>query len=210
MEIRKGHYAKYLHDIAIDQIAEDYINKGFTVNKEVSLGTYQADLVATKENQNIVVEVKTGKLTPDRKKKLAELADYVNTLSNYQFKVAIAKLPKDKELKIDNLEHTLFEYFSNNPPDELTKLATYATPDKVTDIFLNKLFVANNAVIVEGSGIISVQLKFGAGQSADDSFTTHENIPFDFDVQLSFNGKDKLKVDEFTALEIDTSSLDAA
>lgn len=197
MEIRKGHYAKYLHDIAIDQIAEDYRKKGFKVNKEVSLGTYMADLVATKENQNIVVEVKAGKLTPDRKKKLAELADYVNELGNYQFKVAIAKLPQDKELKIDNLEQIFFDYFSENTPNEITKLATH-TIKEIPNIFLNKLVVSNNALIAEGSGIIRTKV-----QSLAD-----ENIPFDFKVQLSFRDKGNIQIDKFIILDIDTSLSD--
>lgn len=205
MEITKGHYAKYLHDIAIDQIAEDYINKGFTVNKEVPMGTYQADLVATKENQNIVVEVKSGKLTPDKKKKLADLADYVNNLGNYQFKVAIAKLPKDKELKIDNLEHILFEYFSKNAPAELNGLSKQ-TLDKITDIFLNKLLVSNKTIIVEGSGIIAVRLDLVSDNQT--AFTTNENIPFDFEAHLSPNHQGNLAVDKFTHLDIDTSLFD--
>jgi len=206
MEIRKGHYAKYLHDIAIDQIAEDYKKKGYTVNKEVPLGTYHADLVATKENQNIVVEVKTGKFTPGRKKKLAELADYVNALANYQFKVAIAKLPKDKELKIDNLEHILFDYFSKNTPAELSGLSKHTTLDKITDIFLNKLLVANNTVMVEGSGIMALKLAVVSDNNL--GFTTDNNVPFDFEAQLSFNDAGNLEVDKFTALEIDTSFFD--
>ncbi len=201
MEIRKGHYAKYLHDIAIDQIAEDYREKGYTVNKEVPLGTYHADLVATKENQNIVVEVKTGKLTPERKKKITELADYVNELGNYQFKVAIAKLPKDKELKIDNLEHVLFDYLSKNVPAELNGLSKQ-TLDKITDIFLNKLVVSNNAILVEGSGIIAVKLDLVSDNQT--AFTTDENIPFDFEAHLS-NHQGNLMVSKFTHLEIDTS-----
>lgn len=202
MEIRKGHYAKYLHDIAIDQIANDYEEKGYTVSKEVPLGTYRADLVATKENQNIVVEVKAGKLTPKRKKKLAELADYVNELGNYQFKVAIAKLPKDKELKIDNLEHVLFEYFSKNSPAGLNELSEHTTLDKITDIFLNKLVVSNNAILVEGSGIIAVKLDLVSDNQT--AFTTDENIPFDFEAHLS-NHQGNLMVSKFTHLEIDTS-----
>jgi len=156
-----------------------------------------ADLVATKENQNIVVEVKAGKLTPDRKKKLAELADYVNELGNYQFKVAIAKLPQDKELKIDNLEQIFFDYFSENTPNEITKLATH-TIKEIPNIFLNKLVVSNNALIAEGSGIIRTKV-----QSLAD-----ENIPFDFKVQLSFRDKGNIQIDKFIILDIDTSLSD--
>ncbi len=211
MEIKKKYYAKYLHDIAIDQIAENYRKNGFKVKKEVPIGDYQADLIASKRNENIVIEVKTGKLTTVRKSKLAKLADYVQSLGNYQFKVAIAKLPKEKELQVDDIENILFKHFSENFPDELDELSTHTKIEEITDIFLNKLVVADNATIVaEGSGIMSIHLQFGsrADQLANDGFVMNSNVPFDFKAELSFNDEKKLEVEEFNTLEIDTSSFD--
>ncbi len=61
MEIRKKYLGKYLHDIAIEQIAEDYVARGYSVTKEEKLGNFQADLIARKGNDHIVIEVIAGK-----------------------------------------------------------------------------------------------------------------------------------------------------
>ena len=52
MEIKKQYLQKYLHDIAVDQIAEEYQQKGYSITKEEQVGKkYRADLIARKNDE---------------------------------------------------------------------------------------------------------------------------------------------------------------
>ena len=78
MDIRRQHLQPYLHGIAVNQLADDYKTKGYTVSREEAIGgRYRADLIARKNNEVIIVEVKTGRMTPEKRVQLVKLADYV-------------------------------------------------------------------------------------------------------------------------------------
>jgi len=100
MKIKKKYLGKCLHEIAIEQIAEDYRQKGYTVSREEILGTFQADLVVRKDTEQLVIEVKAGKMTPDKKQRIAGIADYVRNLGGYKFLVVVATPPKEKNFKL--------------------------------------------------------------------------------------------------------------
>ncbi|WP_338876517.1 hypothetical protein WBJ53_12795 [Spirosoma sp. SC4-14] len=50
MEIKQQYLQNYLHDIAIDQLMDDYRAKGYQVVREEKVGDYRADLVAKKSD----------------------------------------------------------------------------------------------------------------------------------------------------------------
>lgn len=78
MEIKQQYLNKYLPSIAIDQIADEYREKGYQVSLEEEIGKkYRADLVARNDKDTIVIEVKSGQMSPERRKEIAELANYV-------------------------------------------------------------------------------------------------------------------------------------
>lgn len=69
------------HSDRVREIADQYIRRGYTVQIEpspatlpFSLGTYRPDLVAQRDGENLVIEVKTGarEVTVDRYREIAE------------------------------------------------------------------------------------------------------------------------------------------
>jgi len=207
MEIKKKYYAEYLHNVAIEQIAENYRNEGFIVKKRAAIGDYKADLIVKKNSQNIVIEVKTGELSPRKKRNISGLADYIQSLGNYKFKVAIAKLPKEKELKIEGLEDLISNYFSENYLKVFHKLPYYITFENVSDIILNKLVVSNENLNAEGSGIISLKLQKNKNNiSIEEHFSMNEDIPFKF--KISFPINKNLNINQLSNFDIDTSSFE--
>lgn len=209
MEIKKQYLQKYLHDIAIDQIAEEYKEKGYVVSKEEQLGKkYYADLIARKDNETIVVEVKSGKMSPERKQKISDLANYVRGQGNYKFLVVIATPPKEKKLEIIGIENLLTEYFSENLPSELDELSTHTTFDEVTDVDIDEILIDGDSILVTGDGVVSVELQLGSDgdQNADDGFTISDSFPFEFGVKLEYDIDHGLKIIDFDNLEVDTSS----
>ncbi|MFN8298324.1 MAG: hypothetical protein U0T75_04395 [Chitinophagales bacterium] len=208
MEIKKKYLGKYLHDIAIDQIAEEYFQKGYQVNKEERLGKFQADLVARKGEEQIVIEVKAGKMTPDRKQKIAGLADYIRALGNYKFLVVIATPPKEKKLEIEDIDTLITNYIHYELPTELDALSTHTRPDEVFDIDIDEINISGENIFVKGDGVVSVELQFGSDVDQDkgDGFKSYDNFPFDFEITLAYNSKKELEIVEVDKFDIDTSS----
>ena len=208
MEIQKKFLSKYLHDIAIEQIAEDYVQKGYIVNKEERLGKYRADLVARKEKEQIVIEVKAGKMTPERKRKLSGLADYIRTLEGYKFLVIIATPPKKKKLEIDIIEQLISNYIHNDLPSELDELSSHTRPDEITDVDIDEIRISGDAIFIKGDGVVSVELQFGSDGDQDkgDGLKTYDNFPFEFAMTLEYNNNKELEIVEVNKLVIDTSS----
>ena len=209
MEIKKKYLSKYLHDIAIEQIAEDYIQKGYSVTKEEALGgKYYADIVARKNQEQIVIEVKTGKLNAEKKEKIANLADYVRSLGGYKFVIAIATPPKEKKLEIAELEQLITNYFHQDLPSELDSLSTHTRPDEVSDIDIDEINISSKSIFIKGNGVVSVEMQFGSDsdQNNDDGFKINDNFPFDFALTLGYNDENKLEIVDVQKVEIDTSS----
>jgi Holliday junction resolvase len=208
MEINKKYLTKYLHDIAIEQIADDYAKRGYAVAKEEKLGKFNADIVARKGEEKIVIEIKSGKMTPDRKEKLASIADYVRGLGGYKFLVVIATPPKEKRLEIEGIESIITSYILNENLSELDSLSTHTTVDEVTDVDLDEIKIVGNLIFVKGDGVVSVRLQFGSDgdQGRGDGHKTSDNFPFEFEITLEFSDDDKLRIIEVDKLEVDTSS----
>jgi hypothetical protein len=209
MEIKRKYFEKYLHSMAIDQIAKEYSEKGYTVSIEQNLGKYKADLIAKKENETIVIEIKSGKMTPEKRKSIKQLGDYVQKQGNHRFLVAIATPPKEKKLEIENIEGLLFDYVLSNLPNELDELSTHTHIEEISDVDIDKIDLSENLIFVKGSGVVSVELQFGSDgdQDRDIGLKTFDNFPFVFELTLEYK-QGELQIVDVKKFEVDTSSYD--
>jgi len=216
MEIKKKYFEKYLHDIAIEQIAEDYLQKGYKVFKEELIGKYRADLMVKKGGETIIIEVKSGKMTKDKKDAIAHLGNYVRSHGNYKFLVAIATPPKEKKLDIadikslltQNLIEKLTQKLMEELPDELDQLSTHSRIEDITDVDIDEIKIEGKSIFVKGDGVISVELQYGSDgdQDSGDGYKTNDSFPFDFEITLEYSVKNKLEIKKVNKLEVDTSS----
>jgi len=203
MEIRKTTLQKYLHNIAIDQLVEDYSASGYTITKEETIGNFLADLVARKDEETIVFEIKTSKLTTDRKEQIEKLSDYIKTLG-YKFKIIIATPPKEKSIELESIDQMIYEELSEDVPSSLDALSSRTMIEEVYDIDIDKIEVKENGEItIEGDGIVRVELQWG---SNDDEATMSDSYPFTFSAILQWDNEGGLYLDELTELDVDTSS----
>lgn len=208
MEIQKKYMSKYLHDIAIEQIAEEYTLKGYVVTKEEQLGKFRADLIARKGNEQIVIEVKAGKMSSTTKEKLAGLADYISNLGGYKFLVVVATPPKEKKLNIDSIEQLISDYMHSHLPSELDELSTHTRPDEIADIDIDEISISGESIFVKGYGVVSINLQFGSDGDQDkgDGLIGYDNFPFEFKMTLEYNDRKVLVIKEVDKLKVDTSS----
>ncbi len=210
MEIKKRYLEKYLHDIAIEQIAEEYQQKGYKISKEEQLGSYRADLIARKGNETIVIEIKSGRMTPERKLQISELANYVRNHSNYKFLIVIATPPKDKKLEISDIKDLLAKKINIDFPSILDELSTHSRLEEVTDINIDEIIINRNTIFVSGDGAVSLELQFGSfnDQNHDNGIKNYDSFPFEFEITLEYNSENKLQITKVDKLEFDTSSYD--
>jgi len=209
MEIKKKYLSKYLHDIAIEQIAEEYSLKGFSVSREERLGNYIADLIVRKDNEQIVIEVKSGKLTPQKKEQISKIADFVREVGGYKFIVVVATPPKEKKLEILEINELLFNYFiEDGIPDELDLLSTHTTIDEIIDVDIDEISINGKSILIKGDGVVSVELQYGSDgdQLRNDGFKTTDNYPFEFELTLEYNVNKELEIVDVSELTVDTSS----
>ena len=208
MQIKKKYLGKYLHDIAIEQIAEDYKQKGYDVSPEENLGKYQADLIARKGSEQIVIEVKTGKMTPEKRQKIAGVADYIRNLGEFKFLVVVATPPKEKKLQIEDLKMLMNKYIHRDLPSKLDVLSIHTKPNEVYDIDIDEINMAGKNIFVKGNGVVSVELQFDSdvNQLKGDGHKSYDKFPFDFEVTLGYNSDRELEIIEVEKFDIETSS----
>lgn len=205
MEIKREYLQKYIHNIAIDQLMADYQSKGYQVSVREKIGNYHPDLVARKGDEVVVVEIKAGKLTPDKRRQLSDIGDFVRTHQNYKFLVVLATPPKPKAIDIPNLEHLLFEHLIDNFPDDLDSLSSHTRITDVPDTTVDEVTVAEDgSIIAKGNGTVEVELEYGSAN--DDRAVTEDVFPFNFEVTLQYNQNQELVLVNAKTIEIDTSS----
>lgn len=209
MEIKKQYLQKYLDKIAIEQIADEYQAKGYSVSKDEKLGKgFPTDLIARKGNETIVIEVKTGKMSPDKKQNMSDLANYIREQGDYKFLVAVATPPREKKLEISGIEVLLTQIIQNNFPSDLDQLSTRTCLEDITDIDIDEISIDGSAISVSGSGVLNVELHFGSDgrHNEDDGFKTHDSFPFDFKVTLESDAQQNLNIINVDMFKVDTSS----
>src|ERR1017187_9334974 len=104
MEIKREYLQKYMDYGAIDQLADEYTGMGYEVSRNEKIGKYPADLVARKDNETIIIEVKSGASSLQKKAAIGEISDFVKNRNNYKFLVVFAGTPKKKKLEVSNID----------------------------------------------------------------------------------------------------------
>ncbi|MDR2467250.1 MAG: hypothetical protein LBD35_07645 [Prevotellaceae bacterium] len=197
MQIKDKYLSKYFRDMTMEQLYDEYADKGYVVCKNKQIGPYEADLVAEKDNEKIVIEIKSGGMTSDKKQRLSDLANYVRLQGGYKFMVVTPTRPQKKRLKVENIERLLFDEISRNLPRKLEQLSVHARPDEVYDVDIDEIKIDEDTILVRGDGEISVELDYG---SDSDSF------PFDFAAKLNFDpNTNNFKLEDME-IDMDTSS----
>lgn len=206
MEIKKKYYLKYLHEIAIEQLIEEYSSKGYKITKEKEIGNFRADLFVEKENEKIIIEVKTSKLTPSFREKMKEISKIANS-RGYKFFIVNANPPENKKISIDGIEEIFTNYLIDDLPSELDSLSTHTRLDEVLNVEIDKIDIENNLINIIGSGVVSVNLQYGSDydQDTDIGNNFNDRYPFTFNVTLKVNNS-KLAIEDIDLLDIDTSS----
>ncbi|WP_420265023.1 hypothetical protein [Candidatus Magnetominusculus dajiuhuensis] len=206
MVIKHKYTKKYLHDIAIAQLYDEYEAKGYSVTKEHMIGGYRADLVAQKNGETLVFEVTTGSLTQKGKERLRSLSAYVNSQAGHKFKFIYSPPPRERTIDIENIEEILTTEMIYNMPDELNALSPHPAIEEIYDVDVNEIDIGKDGTIsLKGTGTVSVELRYGSDSDnkKDMGHITFYSFPFTFSSKLEHKNR-KLDTKNLK-IKIDTS-----
>ena len=203
MKIRDDVLIKAFEEAAIEQIAKDYVQQGYSVEREAKIGRLRADLVAKKDDKVTVFEFKAGRWNAKKAKAAAKLRNYVAHDLAGEFKLVLVNLPREREIFIDGIEEILYQILHEDT-SQVDHLATHVTLDEVSDVDISSVDIDTERIDVIGSGSVSYELQYGSDSDMrhGNGVRSTESFPFTFRLYLNHD----LNVDEVEEIDIDTSS----
>ena len=203
MDIRNDILVKAVERAAIEQTAEEYRRRGYSVVREVKMGGRRADLVAKRDDKVIVFEFKSGLWNARKAKAVAEMRNYVAHEVGGEFRLVLVNLPRETRISIEGIEEALWQILHENT-SQVDELATHITLDEVADVDISSVDIGKELIHVSGSGNVSYELQYGSDSDMrhGDGSRFTESFPFTFRLYLNH----ALRVDEVEELDVDISS----
>lgn len=201
MEIEKRFLLKHYEQAALDQLSFEYSQQGYEVLREHRIDNYQFDLVAKKDDEIIVFEIKTGVWVADRREEVQQLRNFAVHKLKAKFKLVLVNLPNEPEIEIEGLEAVFPDLLAGHFINDFSRLATHFWIDEVNDIQFDKLFIRKTEYEIKGNGTVIVGLQYGSDgdYKEDDGLRWTESFHFSFHLLLN----EKLDIKEVYELDID-------
>ena len=190
----------------LEQIADTYREKGYSIKTDARIGPYRVDIVAIKGDETIYIELKTHTESPEAKHRIKEMADYFKTIPNAKFIVAISRIPEFKTIVFDGIEGALYNFLTTELPSDLDALSTHTMIDSVSDINISLINIKDGLLYIICNGILGTILQYGANSEQEDNEETiYMSFPFKFKGSIGFEDGNYY-VQECNKLTIDTDA----
>ena len=192
--------ADYLEADKIEELADDLSREGFSVEREASVGDQQFDLVARRNGEIVVYEVKARSRLKESADRLSQLRAAAREAGVTSYRLVVVNPPPEVKVAIDGLDTELFGYFLEELPTEVDELSYETHARRVKVLEIDSVDVRRQGIRARGRGALYVQLNF-LGQTPTNGMTVEEGLEFAFDVEL---GPD-LKLAGVNSIKIDVS-----
>ncbi len=206
MKPLSNYLIKNFEKSTLEQIADDYREKGYTIKTDISVGPYRVDLAATKGDETVYIEVKTHRERPEAKRRIKAMADYFKTVPNTKFIVVISRIPEFKKIVFKEIEPVLCDYFTLEFPSGLDALSAHTRIDEVHRVNISEINIQDGDFHIICNGMVGVTLQYGSDSEQkpeDEPF--YMSFPFKFEGTINYDGR-KYNVDVCDKLEIDTDA----
>ena len=196
MRIEPTIVARPLHEAAVDQVLHQLGAEGWTVERDVLLGAgrQRADILARRDGEVVVYEVKSPNYAGDRAEDVAQAAREIGA----GFRLVLVRPPRQIRAEVKGIEGVLAAALSNPLKDDLALLSDRTVVEDVGNVEINEIEVHGTEIGVQGSGTASLTLTAEGGSVELDQLV----LPFTFHLAL---GPDRLPI-SVVRFEIDTSS----
>ena len=207
MKPLKDYLIKNFEKSTLEQIADDYREKGYTIKRGERVGPYKEDLSATKGDEAIYIELKTHSENPEATRRIKAMVDYFKKYEpNAKFIVAISRIPEFKEIKFDEIETVLSDFFTMNVPSDLDILSSHTRIDEVHEVNINAISIQQGNFYITCNGMVDVSLQYGSDSEQEiGDKPMRISFPFKFKGTIRYDGKD-YSVKDYNELKIDTDA----
>ena len=203
MPTRDNYLAHYYEKATIDQLVEEYMQKGYNVQREARIDKYRVDLLAEKDGQNVYVEVVRKRVDGEARRRIEALEELIRKQPNSRLIVVKERYSDEKQIEFNNLNEILYNYFISDFPDELDELSTHSRLESVDSVVIDSIKVYGQDIIVKCSGQISVELQYGSDSEQEGGALPTMSFPFEFEGTISWVN-DEYCVTEVDGLKINT------
>jgi Predicted pPIWI-associating nuclease len=161
------------------------------------------DLMATKGQKKLAVEIKSSTRLPDAAEEIKSLRERALEMGLDEFRVILVSPPRQRDVEIDGLDERLLAALSEDVPQELHDLAPNIIIEDISDLDIESLEVTEDVLRVKGDAVIDTLLEYGGGEEKDGMNVT-ASLPFTFDIELDHD----LSIEKVHKIKIDTSGWD--
>lgn len=212
MKVISEPMVRYLEEARIEELQREWEAKGYRVSREATIGGLRADLVAKRNGETVVFEVKTASSLAQSRDVVNQLARIAAEQPNTTFHLVVANPPKQKTIEIESLSDILLHHLKDKLPGELDGLAPDPFPESfpfvesVGEVEISDIRIRFKEIQVLGDGIVRVSWRYRTNgvtglEGKGNLLVAVDTFPFEFDVTLD----PSLALQVVNRLEVDTS-----
>ncbi len=212
MKVLSEPLVQYLEESKLEELQREWEEKGYQVSREGTVGGLRADLVAKRNGETVVFEVKTASSLAQSRDAISQLARVAAEQPNTTFHLVVANPPRQKTIEIENLPDILLDALKDKLPSELDGLAPNPFPeslpsiDSVNDTEISDIRIRSQRIQVLGDGIVRVSWRYPTDsvkglEGKGDLLIAVDTFLFEFDVLLDHS----LALQAVNCLKVDTS-----
>ena len=218
---------QYLEAAKIEEVASRLRGEGYEVTIYPTGTDEGYDIVASKGDKKLAVEVKVNSQLRDSAASIKTLRRRAIEHGYDEFRLVVVSPPREVKVSIEKLEEELFKYMEQNLPsiwggDSLQTLGELGLPDvnqirlvRVGEIEIDSIDITTDEVQVVGTGVAEIEINYweiheepfwSAGFPPQDhrSLTRWKTgVPFAFNLILNHD----LTISKALKFEVDTSSV---
>jgi hypothetical protein len=170
------------------------------VEREGKVGGQEFDLLAERDGQLLVFEVKARSRLGESVDEVARLRAAAIEAGVDGFRLVVVSPPRQTDVAIEGLEGVLKDHFLTEVPPEIDALSYQTDVNRVRLSVIDSIDVRHEGIHVQGKAVLYVQLNF-RGKTDRIDLSVEEGLGFEFDVEL---GQD-LKLSQVHSIKVDLS-----
>lgn len=218
---------EYLEAAKIEEVASQLRGEGYEVTISPIGQDEGYDIVASKGDRKLAVEVKVSSQLRDSAASIKTLRRRALDHGYDEFRLVVVSPPREVKVSIEKLEEELFKYMEQNlrsiwGGDSLQTLGELGLPDvnqirlvHIGEIDIDSIDITTDGVQVVGNGVAEIEINYweiheepfwSAGFPPQDSRSLTRwktGVPFAFNVMLNHD----LTISKALKIEVDTSSV---
>lgn len=200
---------EYLEAAKIEEVAEKLRDQGYEVILQPQAPYEGYDLIATKGDKKLAVEVTVNTQLRESIETIKTLRKRAIVQGIDEFQLVVVSPPREVDVEIEGLEtelrSALLRYLITNKEsiDKLRDDSEHINIQRITQVDIRSVEIANDGIRVTGDGVVEVSIHpLSVGDSPPLKYSW--GMPFNFDVKLGHD----LKISEVYTLAIDQSAFE--